>query len=767
MRKILSLILMLAFIGGSLILPGCEVDYYQEPEDEQGSGSSLFEDGVTVPAGFDWATMRTVNVTVKVDDQYNGNYYYTVELFDSNPLFDENATLLGKGVAKKDINFKTTIALAADIETVYIKQIDPTGREKVTAASFGNGADISVTFIQGKSTLKSTNVAESSLRSTNASSFSLRSVPSNVKTEYPTPGNAIVIDEQTGSPYTLSTGESYVIRDTYTGELVFPGEGNVGLYIEGTWNNTSSAITLQDQTKFIVQNGGEFKTNVDLTINGYKFVIVAIGVSGKLNGDIKNITFNLTDDGQIINNGSFSAYQMALPSSAVFYNAGDAEIDKLTVNSTNNITNDKLLTISEANLTNGAIANNCNLVITNLTTAGTTISLSEGSLLSIATYSSITGTTINMDSHSMMEVLNSITFGSWANTINGIGEKTALVKLEKIISNGWRENGVKFKGNIEIENSDYTSPNGNNGYVLENPASWVEKGESDVVIPATECNDGGNNNVAPGTPANPVFPIIFDGTTLTYLFEDNWPYLGDYDMNDLVLDVKPAYSVNAANKVIQLQLEVTLRAAGATKRLAAGLQLDGINPGVVNSIARSNNAGINGNVFNQSNGLEPGQTYAVIPLFDDVHEALGHSSPLMTNTIKGSENNKPPRQVTFTIDFNNPLDLASISVDKFNVFIVNSGYKSKRNEIHMAGFVPTDKVDSKKFDAKNIKSRDNPYISTENLIWGLAIPGPAKYPVEWTSIRLAYPGLETWATSGGSSGKDWYKNSNENRIYDK
>lgn len=295
----------------------------------------------------------------------------------------------------------------------------------------------------------------------------------------------------------------------------------------------------------------------------------------------------------------------------------------------------------------------------------------------------------------------------------------------------------------------------------------VPEGESSVDIPATECNDGGNNNVAPGTPANPVFPIIFNGTTLTYLFEDNWPYLGDYDMNDLVLDVKPVYSLNSSNEVTRLKLEVSLRAVGATKRLAAGLQLDGINLEAISRIDRTNNTGVNGNVFSQSNGLESGQTYAVIPLFDDAHEALGHSSPLITNTVKGSENNKTPMEVTFTIDFTTPLDLARISVDKFNVFIVNGGYKTNRQEIHLAGFQPTDKADTSKFGLADDNSNRTPYTSDNNMIWGLAIPGSAKYPVEWRSIRLAYSGLESWAKSGGASDKDWYKNFNENSVYDK
>ncbi|MDD4429505.1 MAG: LruC domain-containing protein [Paludibacter sp.] len=812
-RKIVSLpfMLVLVSIGLSFIFSGCEVDYYQEPEDNPGTGSSLFEDGVTVPAGFDWATMRTVNVTVKVDDQYNGNYYYTVELFDSNPLFDENATLLGKGVAKKDINFKTTIALAADIETVYIKQIDPTGREKVTAASFGNGADISVTFIQGKSTLKSTNVAESSLRSTNALSSSLRSVPSSVITnrQTPTPDNNDVIEitATTPNPFTLAQDKSYVIakNTTYTGALKFPGEGNTSLYVEGIWINTLSNITLEANTDIFIQNDGVFKTNTDLAIEkgGDDGTVIAVASGGSFNEDNKNITITFSGEGQVVNGGLLNVTSITLSKDALFYNYGNATITEFTINSSGNnitndktlkvttanltngsltnndsisfgsltangttITNDKTLEVTTANLTNGSLTNNCHISFGSLTTSGPTFTLGEESLMSVENYLSSGGTKFYMNTKSIFEVTNEVYFNTQLNTIEGIGDGFALARLTKVTTKG---KGIDYKGNVCIEYSEHTPNNQywDSSYTLYSPAYFAKKGESDVYIPATECN-GDGNIPTPGAPANPVFPIIHKGSTLTYLFEDNWPYLGDYDMNDLVLDVAPTYTTNGDNKITQLKLDVTLRAAGATKRLGVGIQLDGITPAMISRFERSNDTGINGNVFSSGDELESGQTYAVIPVFDDVHKAFGHSTPLMTNTIKGSPNNNiDTPAVSFTVEFVSPVEKGTISVDKFNVFIVNGGYKTNRQEIHLAGFQPTGKADTSKFDFADDNSDEKFYTSKNNMIWGLAIPGPAKYPVEWTSIRLAYSGLESWATSGGTSDKDWYKNFNENRVYDK
>ncbi len=121
--------------------------------------------------------------------------------------------------------------------------------------------------------------------------------------------------------------------------------------------------------------------------------------------------------------------------------------------------------------------------------------------------------------------------------------------------------------------------------------------------------------------------------------------------------------------------------------------------------------------------------------------------------------------MTFTVDFNVPLDQAAVSIDKLNLFIINGGYKTNRQEVHLAGFQPTGKADTSKFGFADDNSTVKPYTSGENLIWALAVPGPGKYPVEWTSIRLAYSGLESWVTSGGAENKDWYNNPDESKIY--
>lgn len=787
-----------------LILSGCEVDYYEQPEENQGSGSSLFEDGVTVPSGFDWATIQSVNVTVSVDDQYSGNYYYIVELFDANPLFDEEANLLGKGVAKLNIDFSTSVSLPKAIERIYVQQTDPTGKQAVKVINI-SGATAGVHFGNISSSLSSRSATQANTTSITDNTRAVTSDYDIPTREYPTPANAIDITDGTFNG-TLSSGQSYKIPagKTYNGNINFAWGDGAYLYVEGIWNTTSSVAL--NHSKLIIQDGGEFTPGDNVSISGNNFKIV-VASAGKFNKENKIVDIQgVNTPSQIINNGLFNVRNISRILELYNYNEMGITADltastsgvkfvnektltvggKVTLSTSNKLLNYDTMNIGSLDVnTNGVIIDSKRLIVGTITmngsgntltnscqviadaitiSSGISINISSGALLRANTVS-IANSFINLESHGILEVNQELKFTNSNSSINGpsSGEK-ALARLKKVTVENWTR--PSYGGYLEVECADHSPNAGTTPYTEGVNVTFVRDGSnSTLTIPATECNDGGNNNTSPGTPTNPTFPIIYEGSDITYLFEDGWPYLGDYDMNDLVLDVAPTYSTNADNRVTQLQLDITVRAVGATKRLAVGLQLDGITSGTISNVTRTNTAGINGGVFTQSNGLESGQTYAVIPVFDDAHEALGHSSAVITNTVTGSENNGTPRQVTFTINFNNPLDQTNISVDKFNIFIINGGYKTQRQEIHLAGFQATDKADNSKFGFADDNSTVKPYTSKNNLIWGLAIPAPAKYPVEWTSIRIAYSGLESWATSGGTDSKNWYNNPDENKVY--
>ena len=847
-RRNHSISFVLVFIGLSLFLAGCEQDYY-DPDRQQGTGSTLFGDSITVPETFSWATTRNIEMRVGVDDNYNGKYYYTVQVFDTNPLFNEDATLLGMGVAKNNSAFASKIVLPDAVSTVYIQQTSPTGG-KIIAPVEVTGSSLNYSFSpQDYSASASVSVRSASLAN-EASTASFRSTTD----QYPIPElpvNHTVITQSSGELTSNIAGDVYLINGNFSGTTTFWQK--VDLFVQGTLNVTSGQLLLppgsrlivlpgasvttpginawggnsediyiqgtltvngdfnfSQNSKLVVFEGGNviFKDDVNLLSNTVMYNNGTVQVSGLLqtsnanativnnhnmivhqleltqntgiftNNGLLNIDSDLqiSNNGKVINNNTITSQSLTLDNGS-FENEGDITVQghtKVTNNTASILNNNSFKTNSLELQGNALVINNCHMEVSNmLNTTDSDIKIKSGGLL---TTSNITmnNTRIELGSAAMMLVsVNAIyEFNNKGNSDgfygvdNGIPALLIVQKTESKKNNS--ENTIHYEGNLMIECYDHFDKilkNGKNSYT-ESGVTWAGEGGASLTIPSTDCNDGGYNNTPSTPPSNPVFPIIWNGSDVTYMFEDNWPLLGDYDMNDVVFNVKPDYLLNASNKVERLNLEVTLRAVGGVKRLAAGLQIDGMVPNMVGEVTRNNNSGRDNSVFVANNGLETGQDYVVIPFFDDVHKALGIPAGTMVNTTVGGNNGTiPPLMVTFSIFFNTPVDKESVAIDKLNPFIVNGGYQAKRYEVHMPGFAPTDKADIRRFGTGDDDSKRKYYTSRGNMIWGLAIPGNVRYPKERTSIRNAYDQLEGWATSSGETNKDWYNNPDETLVY--
>ncbi|QRX62708.1 LruC domain-containing protein [Dysgonomonadaceae bacterium zrk40] len=841
------------FTGIVLIFTGCEQDYY-DPSRQQGTGASLFGDSITVPATFDWATTRNVDMRVKVEDNFNGAYLYTVQIFDANPLFDEEATLLGMGVAKNNSDFSTNVVIPEALTTVYIQQTSPTGGKTIAPVGL-IGSSLNYSFSPQDYSAS----ALVSVRSSSSTNESSTAIFRSTTDPYPVPElpvNHTVITQSSGELTSNIAGDVYLINGNFSGTTNFWRK--VDLFVQGTLNVTSGQLNLPPGSRLIVLPGalvttpkidawgettsediyiqgtltvnGEIKVNknsklvvfeggsvvvdnnVDLLSNTLFSNNGTVEVNGKLQTSNANTTvvndgemtlnqlevtqnsglytnngtlivsedLKISNNGQVVNNNTITTNSLTLDN-GTFNNEGVITVlgPTAVTNSTASIINQNSFTTNTLSLQgNARVENNCHMIVEGLlNTTDASIIVGPGGLLSTSNLF-MNNTRIELDRAAMMKVTVEAVYkynkggDQWNNDgFYGTGSNKALLQIAKAVAEEINdENIIHYQGNLEIECYDHPSKNIDswNARWTEDGVTWAGEGGSTLVIPGTECNDGGYSNVPSTPPSNPVFPIIWNGTDVTYMFEDNWPLLGDYDMNDVVFNMKPEYTIDAGNKVTQLKLDVTLRAVGGVKRLAVGMQIDGMARNVVSSVSRSSQAGRDNSVFSASNGLETGQDYVVIPIFDDVHKALGIPAGTMVNTtVGGSIGTVSPAVVTFTLTFNSPVDRETVSIDKLNPFIVNGGYKNRRDEVHLPGFAPTDKADIFRFGAGDDDSSNNYYTSKGNLIWALAIPGATRYPKEYTSIRKAYPQLESWATTSGQSDKDWYMHPDLTFIYDK
>lgn len=315
-----------------------------------------------------------------------------------------------------------------------------------------------------------------------------------------------------------------------------------------------------------------------------------------------------------------------------------------------------------------------------------------------------------------------------------------------------------FLVGFEDQNRDKGSDNDFNDavfYLTANPIEAIKTDKINPIDKPVDADEDGVNDTYDEYPDNPDYAYSYaypgENSYGSFAFEDQWPGYGDYDFNDLVADYKYTQYANAANKMVTLESEFILKAAGAGFHNALGVQLD-IAPSAIASVEGSD---LHRDLFAlNNNGTEAGQSKAVFVVTDDAHASLGSNG--LINTEESLEY-VTPDTITVTIQFASPQGLSAIGSAPFNPFVVIN--QTRGRELHLPGYFPTDRVDTDYFGQGNDGSDpDNGiyYKSKKGLPWGMNLPTSFDYPQEKTDIRKAYNHFDQWAISGGFSYMDWY-----------
>lgn len=715
--------------------------------DETGKESSpLLPDGGNIPSDFKWNSAKLMDFRFVIDDKFAGQYFYRLEIFDNDPMLGTEAKLLAAGQVKQGQDFVGKLMMPTMSQYLYLRETSPLGIASVTMIAVdATKNSINVT----PATTSNSNKASVLRASGNLNISNVKAASANAAAA-PTvvvPNDAIEISGN--SNVSVVANKSYVIKSgvTFTGKIdANNGTSNVKIYVQGTWKNPSYELNLGN--------------NNNLTITQ----------TGSLN--LINVTQNTT--GGFVNYGTASLSKMETRNNALYVNYGILDADKADItngsftnygvatiqnlSSTTNgtvIRNEGTLTVKNATLTNAILEAVCHTTIESLTTNGAKISVSSGSLLSLDKLDA-GGTAFILAGSAILDVKSLAKFNSQASTMTGPSSGQAVARLKKVDVNN-QHMAITYSGNLEIASSDHTA-NGqwNTYYVINSPAKLVAYDKSTVVIAGTSCNAGGNNATG-GNPNDQTITEVNLGT-YSYAFEDNWPSFGDYDMNDFVTDVNIVKFQNSANKVTKVKLTAKLRSVGATRRLAAAIQLDDVLATNVKSVSYSKESFIGQNIPLASNKVESGQKYAVLPICDDAHKAFGISDIQFISTQNG---NFQPVDVVIVAEFNTALD--NFTYANLNSFIITNGYKlNSRNEVHMIGYKGTDKLNTSLVEYQTDKvhqlSVGDPFRSHDGYPWALCVPVSFKYPSEGKNIVGVYAKFKDWALSGGIQNKDWYLN---------
>ena len=242
--------------------------------------------------------------------------------------------------------------------------------------------------------------------------------------------------------------------------------------------------------------------------------------------------------------------------------------------------------------------------------------------------------------------------------------------------------------------------------------------------------------------------------TITY--EDAWPNLGDYDMNDLVVDYNYQFVLNADNDVVEMYGEYVVRASGAANKNGFGVEFP-FPPSSVTSVTGTRV--INNKVVKfSSNGCEAGQKLAVFIAFDDAYSVMPvPNSWEYINTQKNAAFIKPDT-IKMKMSFTRLIDPDLLGSVPFNPFIFVN--KERGREVHIPGETPTDLATKSYFKTgvdDTDPARRRYYKTARNLPFALALPAKFTYPIERHIISGAYLRFIPWSQSNGVLFPNWYR----------
>ena len=269
-------------------------------------------------------------------------------------------------------------------------------------------------------------------------------------------------------------------------------------------------------------------------------------------------------------------------------------------------------------------------------------------------------------------------------------------------------------------------------------------------VPVSACNPEGNTPVPPPSP-----PPVNNVYTGTVVFEDLWPYKGDYDLNDLVMFYKFNLLTDNNNKVTGMIIKLLVKAAGASYQNGFGIQFDNLAP---SDIASATGSSLHYNYITLgSNGTENGQNNAVIIAFDNAASVIHPVTPVFFNTVQGAPVGTADT-VIINIQLTTPMLTTVLGTPPYNPFLIRN--MERDVEIHLPDYIPTTLAQNCPYFGTG-DDNSNPafgryYKTSSNLPWALNIPVDFNYPWEETSVLDAYNYFADWAQSGGTQYPDWY-----------
>ncbi|PKP27442.1 MAG: hypothetical protein CVU06_02005 [Bacteroidetes bacterium HGW-Bacteroidetes-22] len=727
-----------------------------------------------VADGFNWATTKTVEVNINVESDLASGLLSKVMVFKADPT--SGTTPTASGSAGFGFPYATDIIVPAALEGMWIEMHSSGGAVEVVYQAF-SGNNLSYTF------------------QTSVKADELKSVVTG-----PDCTSGCDVTVSTNQDITVKQGKTYCLTTTnFTKKINFEpwnGGGTVRICGVATPSQINNFGGYGGNCNLVISDGGKLTFNDDLALGGVSS-ITAWHTSEvyieelKLNQEstsFTNYSSNFTihkafsPSGVVTNYGTLTLdnkYESNSPNGKLINSGTITTVGYLQIN--NALTNSGTINVGtdfDLNNSAGNYSNTCKIIV------GNNASLNSGALTMNGGYLKAEGkfqvngvAVLNLQNQSMVSANNVVL----NNSISGAGSLNSIVST----GNATINSGKTVSGAIEWVDDNGVLTNGTVALFI-NGASFKLISEATNFIPVSDCNPEGigSTPVITDTDGDGVADINDDypedatraynnyypsATTWSSMaFEDLWPAYGDYDMNDLVVNIRFNRVTNAQNKVVDVINLYDVKAVGGALRNGFGFQLDNVDVGVIESVTGySVNPG--SYITLGTNGLETGTTKPVIILWDDAENVITRVGGEYFNTEhNGYVGTSEP--VTINVHFSTPQTTAMVGLPPFNHFLIKG--KVRGTEIHQPGMVPTSKANTELFgtgDDDTNPTNGKYYKSVTNLPWSIFVAEEFDYPLEEVDIVNAHLKFAAWAESNGAQYSDWYMDKagyrNTEKIY--
>ncbi len=695
--KIKNLSLVLAIL--TLSATSCVKDKVDKTDET----ATSFDD-ISVPASFTYATTQDVSVTISIDDPDTlSPYKYIVKIYDA-----EDGNLLSTGTVNTDTyTYTQSLKLPTSLTSVW-----------AVVTLGGNVVSASSVSISGTSA-----ITEIATRSMATKSVSIPSYSTDGYTEI---SGSNSINASNGAKYIVKAGTSFTGGINANGTLYLIVEGTASL----SYFNMNGSLNLIIGSNGYMNSLSEIKSNY--TVTNYSSSISVSTIAGTLT-----------------NYGTLNVSGLTINSGGTFNNYTTANISgSFQVN--NNVNNYGTINVAGNMQINGAAAvvNSCQLIVSGNLGIDKTLTLNEGS------YVNVTGTSTLNSSANV-----SLARNSYFKSVNIYNDSKFVGP-----TNGYAV--VQYTSSKSGNSSTYTT---NNIYLVDGNGNNTSGSAVNFAISSTDCNPGfgavtdtdgdgieDDEDAFPDDPDHAFVSYYPNSSTWgTLLFEDQWPSLGDYDFNDLVVKYQYEYLSNANNEVVDMVAYFQVMAVGANYSNGFGFTIDVPN-NEVNSVTGNTSSGSSISLTREESS--DGKTTII------VYSNLTNSFGNMVNVKKdGSGTTLTTSPIEVHINLTG-VDVSSLT--SINPFLYVS--QTRGREIHLPGYEPTAKVNTSYFgqDDDASISGGTYYLSTDRYPWCLDIPQDIQYMIENKDFTTGYPDFISWAESGGATNTDWYKtNKNTSVLY--